>query len=120
MAGTIVADDIQHSTAGSVGTEYVVEGTAKVWTVIKQTGTQEIKDSFGQSSLTDTGTGIRRINFSNSFATQDGQSVTSFNSYEVKGGWYNIGTTSYTDIVQYDTEYRDVDSISVHIFGDLA
>jgi hypothetical protein len=29
MAGTIVADTLTHSTAGSIATNYVVEGSAK-------------------------------------------------------------------------------------------
>lgn len=57
MAGTIVADDIQHSTAGSVGTEYVVNGAAKSWIDFNGQGTVAIQDSFNFSSVTDNGTG---------------------------------------------------------------
>ena len=46
MAGTIVADDIQHSTAGSVGTEYVVDGTVKSYGMIDGTGTVNLRTSF--------------------------------------------------------------------------
>ena len=31
MAGKIVADTLEHSTAGSIATNYVVEGSAKHW-----------------------------------------------------------------------------------------
>ena len=31
MAGKIVADTLEHSTAGSIATNYVVEGSAKAW-----------------------------------------------------------------------------------------
>jgi hypothetical protein len=31
MAGTIIADTLTHSTAGSVTTDYVVNGSAKAW-----------------------------------------------------------------------------------------
>jgi len=120
MAGTIVADDIQHSTAGSVGTEYVVEGTAKVWTAIQQTGTMTVLDSFGQSSVTDTGTGVSRVNYSNAFTGSTTQSITSFNSYEVNGSWYAIVSTTACDLVSYSGGYIDVSHISGHVFGGLA
>ena len=31
MAGKIIADQIEHSTAGSLDTQYVVNGSAKAW-----------------------------------------------------------------------------------------
>ena len=31
MAGKIIADTLEHSTAGSVTTDYVVDGTIKCW-----------------------------------------------------------------------------------------
>jgi hypothetical protein len=31
MAGKIIADQIEHSTAGSLDTSYVVNGSAKAW-----------------------------------------------------------------------------------------
>jgi hypothetical protein len=31
MAGKIIADQIEHSTAGSLNTSYVVQGSAKAW-----------------------------------------------------------------------------------------
>ena len=33
MAGKIIADTLEHSTAGSIATNYVVEGSAKAWGV---------------------------------------------------------------------------------------
>lgn len=66
MAGTIVADDIQHSTAGSVGTEYVVNGSAKSWMNYVATNVNTIADSLNVSSVTDHGTGQYSQNFSSS------------------------------------------------------
>jgi hypothetical protein len=68
MAGKILADDIQHSTAGTVGTEYVVGGTAKVWCHFNGRNTPSIQDSLNASSLTDRGTGQYTLNFSTSMA----------------------------------------------------
>ena len=31
MAGKIIADTLEHSTAGSLDTQYVVQGSAKAW-----------------------------------------------------------------------------------------
>ena len=119
MAGKIIADQIEHSTAGSIATNYVVEGTAKVWTAIQQTGTMTVLDSFGQSSVTDNGTGKSRVNYSNAFTGSTTQSITSFNSYEVNGSWYAIISTTACDLVSYSGGYIDVGHISGHIFGDL-
>jgi len=70
MAGTIVADDLQHSTAGSVGTEYVVNGVAKSW--IDFVGNPvSIADSFNYSSVTDNGTGNYTPNTSISMSSAD-------------------------------------------------
>jgi hypothetical protein len=39
MAGKIIADQIEHSTAGSLDTSYVVNGSAKAWVNFDGTGT---------------------------------------------------------------------------------
>ena len=57
MAGKIIADILEHSTAGSVTTDYVVNGSAKVWVNFNGTGTIAARDSFNQSSLTDNAVG---------------------------------------------------------------
>jgi len=57
MAGKIVADTLEHSTAGSIATNYVVEGSAKHWSNFNGSGTLAVNDSFNTSSVTDNGTG---------------------------------------------------------------
>jgi len=73
MAGTIVADDIQHSTAGSVGTEYVVNGSAKGWVNYNEpsSGSPSVQQSFNNSSLTDNGTGDQTVTYTNAFNYAD-------------------------------------------------
>ncbi len=66
MAGTIAADILTHSTAGSLTTNYVVNGSAKAWCTWNMNSTNVVSDSFNVSSLTDNGTGINRVNFTNS------------------------------------------------------
>jgi len=65
MAGTIIADTLTHSTAGSVTTDYVVNGSAKVWVMFQGTGTVAVDDSHNTSSISDVGTGQYTVNFSN-------------------------------------------------------
>ena len=67
MAGTIVADTLTHSTAGSVTTDYVVNGSAKAWAVTDLTGT--LSDSFNVSSADDDGVADFGLNFTNSFGS---------------------------------------------------
>jgi len=66
MAGTIVADTLTHSTAGSIATNYVVEGSAKAWVNFNGTGTIAARDSLNVSSLDDNATGEYDANFSSS------------------------------------------------------
>ena len=55
MAGTIIADTLTHSTAGSVTTDYVVNGSAKAW--LSGSDAAVISDSLNIASGTDNGTG---------------------------------------------------------------
>ncbi len=63
--GTLKADTLTHSTAGSLDTNYVVEGSKKMWCNFQGTGTAAIRDSFNTSSITDNGTGDYRFTFTN-------------------------------------------------------
>ena len=71
MAGKIVADQIEHSTAGSLDTQYVVNGSAKAWVNFDGTGTIAARNSLNVSSLTDNGTGDYDVNVSSSFTAVD-------------------------------------------------
>jgi hypothetical protein len=53
----------------TVGTSYVVNGSAKAWCCWNGTGTAVIRDSHGVSSLTDNGTGDYTFEYSNSFGS---------------------------------------------------
>jgi hypothetical protein len=67
MAGKIVADTLEHSTAGSIATNYVVEGSAKAWVNFNGTGTIAARDSLNVSSLTDVSAGVYETNYSSAF-----------------------------------------------------
>ena len=66
MAGKIIADTLEHSTAGSIATNYVVEGSAKVWCNNDQNSTHDIAGSLNVSSVTDAAAGKSTINYTNS------------------------------------------------------
>ena len=68
MAGTIVADTLTHSTAGSIATNYVGEGSAKAWVNFNGTGTIASSDSLNVSGLVDNSTGNYSNNLINSMS----------------------------------------------------
>lgn len=65
MAGKIIADTLEHSTAGSVTTDYVVNGVPKVWIQLDGTGTVAIDGSLNVSSLNDFATGQYEPSYTN-------------------------------------------------------
>ena len=67
MAGTIVADTLTHSTAGSIATNYVVEGSAKHLVHYDQS-VPVVSNSLNNSSVTDSSTGHFTCNYTSSFA----------------------------------------------------
>ena len=83
MAGTIAADTLTHSTAGSIATNYVVEGSAKVWVNFTGITTTASRDSFNVSSLTDDTTGRTTISISSSMANGN-----------YTGSWFNNGSST--------------------------
>ena len=71
MAGKIIADQIEHSTAGSLDTSYVVNGSAKAFSVINLSSGNTIRKSLNLASITDIGTGTVESNFTNAFSDND-------------------------------------------------
>ena len=63
MAGKIIADQIEHSTAGSLDTSYVVKGSAKAWVGFNTITSTSILGSHNVASLTDNGVAYTTINF---------------------------------------------------------
>jgi hypothetical protein len=55
----------------SVGTTYVINGSAKVWVNFNGQTTTTSRNSFNVSSLTDNGTGDTTVTVSNAFADAD-------------------------------------------------
>ena len=121
----------------SVGISYVAEGTAKSWTTHQHGDT--VDDSFNQSSLTDSGTGLFICNFSSNMASAKyivggGVGVYSsngrggdFSGMNMVGGGTDSRASDHCDVVIQVSSSGSSNSIlsdrdwSMHIFhGDLA
>ena len=76
MAGTIVADTLTHSTAGSLTTDYVVNGSAKAWVFGDYSASFFVSNSLNVSSGTDHGTGDMSYALTNAFDASDYASLT--------------------------------------------
>ena len=94
MAGTIIADTLTHSTAGSVTTDYVVNGSAKAWIDYKGTATNAVQDSLNISSVTDNGTGDYTIILSNSMSSAE---------YAIVDGSYRLENSNSPSIAGFQT-----------------
>ena len=110
----------------TVGTSYVVNGSAKAWVNFSGSGTIAARDSYNLSSLTDNGTGLYDVNFSNSMNNDD-------YAYSVNGGGgstHALGniTDSGTFTSYVSLRYRrndnnstlDAQEAAAIIIGDLA
>jgi len=129
MAGKIVADTLEHSTAGSIATNYVVKGSAKAWQSIDaDVATPVFNDSFNASSLTDDAEGKQTVNFSNSFSTADyvavgaaqgGVTMTSF-MHPWRIGVKTTSSENYATTNTGQTAFLDSELIHITQTGDLA
>jgi hypothetical protein len=107
--GTLKADTLTHSTAGSLATNFVVNGSAKAWAETNSAGTS-ILDSFNIASLVDTNTGQQTCNYTNSFESGSyacvttGDTVSSNNTFSTTAAsnWivYSFNGSSYSDMGQ--------------------
>ena len=66
---TLTVENISDGT-DTVGTEYLVNGSAKAWVTYDQT-VPAVDDSLNISSVTDSATGLYGVNFSNNFSNID-------------------------------------------------
>ena len=102
MAGTIVADTLTHSTAGSIATNYVVDGSAKAWFSMNE-ATPVFNDSFNFASITDNATGDKTVSFTSSMGNAN-YSVSQSNANS--GTDYTRGTGGAYDQTVSASSYR--------------
>ena len=98
MAGKIVADQLEHSTAGSVDTQFVVNGSAKAWMNEKHA---TVNDSMNVSSATDGGSGDTVMNFS---------SAMSNTNYANNAGSFEISIGTNSGYMAYHAGHFDSDN----------
>jgi len=93
MAGTIAADTLTHSTAGSLATNFIVNGSAKAWNNYTGVSTTAISDSFNVSSISDVGTGMAQTSYTTNMANA---------VYIVSGSHNQPGGNSASIVTGYD------------------
>ena len=134
MAGKIVADTLEHSTAGSIATNYVVEGSAKSWFNYDNRGTATLLDSHNISSMTDNAAADMTSTVTSAFADINrGHAtcagvVSSDGNYPLNMGLRNQSalsnvvttTTARYTCLSHNGVANDGDSNSANCHGDLA
>jgi hypothetical protein len=119
MAGKIIADQIEHSTAGSLDTSYVVNGSAKAWVLASNSAV--LTDSFNTSSGLDNGGGDYTFTFTSAMSSANFESSATPSNWAKRYGSIAARTTTTVQLKFYDEAdvLADVSSgIAVH--GDLA
>ena len=125
MAGTIAADTLTHSTAGSLGTQFVVNGSAKAWGNISGSGTATLDNSLNVASLTDHGTADYSINFLTSFANNEicttALAMNMGSGDRLYPSLNAFGTSSAARVATFDEDGNSVDSgeVNIVVHGDI-
>ena len=124
--GTLKADTLTHSTAGSLATNYVVEGSAKAWVEFNGTGTVAINDSFNIAGIVDDGTGKYDLTFTNSMNNANFSSTGAAGERSDGGGNRSFGLRAKSTGGQNCRGFRDgvsaddLQEMCFHTMGDLA
>ena len=126
MAGKIIADTLEHSTAGSVDTSYVVNGSAKVTGNLQSSASSNAAVSLNISSVTDGSAGLNTIAVTNAFSSALAVAAlisNHDNSYNRTGTVDDASASSFITRM-YRCSGGDLsDSATAHsiaFFGDLA
>ena len=126
ISGKVATDTIEHSTAGSVATNYLVLGSAKAWVYYDNLGSNVTRGSFSISSVTDNGTGDATVTISNAMtdafsciAGLTGYS-TSDPSTRFMSGCIPSTTTVRLESIKTNSDNTDQNCNHMCIIGDLA
>ena len=113
----LVVSNISDGTT-SVGTGYVVNGSAKAWCYLNGTGTIAVVSSLNTSSLTDIGTGDYTINVTNAFSSEAAHlglaGNVSYWAANAAGSELRISVTNTSGVL------IDTNRVTGAGFGDLA
>ena len=122
--GTLKADTLTHSTAGSLATNFVVNGTSKAFVRFNGTGTLAINKSLNHSSVTDNATGnytpVYTSNFSdaNSCVTMSKKNESSNASFGINNA--SVATNNHNMQLYENNSATDTAIVSSKTVGDLA
>jgi len=124
MAGTIVAATLTHSTAGSIATNYVVEGSAKAWGHFEGSDTV-LDDSFNTTSITDNGVGNYTVTIANNlnnanYSLSIGADWDVVSSNTCHGSSNSMATGSFVIRIRNGGSNVDLDNTTYNVVGDLA
>ena len=123
MAGKIVADTLEHSTAGSLSTQYVVEGSAKVIAAMDSTATALGTANLNFSSGTDNGTGDYTVTTTNAF-TSANECIAGYSprsTDDVAGSCFIASSSTIrVRVVDISGNVNEDKNTSTFGFGDLA
>ena len=119
MAGKIVADTLEHSTAGSLDTQFVVKGSAKLWIQATSAATISTQGSFNVSTTTDVNAGALFPNATSSFADTNYAVSCVSNDFHVTITDMQTGGFRYTS---HNNSHSATDSSKqcATVHGDLA
>ena len=133
--GKIVADQIQHSSEGTVGTQYVVNGSAKGWIQFDayNIATPAANNSLNHSTITDNGAGDYSLNHTNAYSNINYGILSTGGRYQAGsnvGGDMTVDEVDPTTTVARINSWRttntagespqDAPNITAAFFGDLA
>ena len=110
----------------SIGMSYVAEGSAKAWVEFNGTGTVAISDSFNIGGLTDAGTGLYDLTFTNNMNNADFASTGAAGENSDGGGNRSFGLRAKSTGGQNCRGFRDgvaasdMAEMCFHTMGDLA
>ena len=126
--GTLKADTLTHSTAGSVDTNYVVTGTPNTWGMIDMpndfaTGANAAIDSSNISSVTDDSTGNTTLALTNAHTSKTTRTVVTGGVVSNKMTAFNTNSTASQVRLQATDADTDAEQDQVQTFmalGELA
>jgi len=118
--GKIKADTLEHSTAGSVDTQFVVKGSTKAWAKFDTDAV--IDEGFNSSSVTDNGTGDFSLSLTNSMSSSLYIALTTCGNAKHCQSSEGSRTSSLGKILTFDNSHNanDVNDLNITFNGDLA
>ena len=128
MAGKIIADTLEHSTAGSIATNYIVDGSVKAWT---NHSDSVVTSSLNTSSLLNNSTGNNTLSFTSSMndtnytygGHSEHTSVGGYNRVNAPYGDHSYTLSSSCRLLSNAAHTAAVESLSYNyniVHGDLA